>query len=439
MAQSPLKKILIIAGLMLVLVVPLLMIQAKINERQQRAMLVSAQISDQYGGEQTLSGPVILVPQVRPYEVMYTDKETGEPRSRVEARHERVARVPETLAIDGRLRTRTLYRGIYGTPVYRSQLNVEAAFPAGWGEPREPAFRDERDAWLMLRVGDLRGLAERPRLRIGDRTLTLLEPDEIPDSLGGNVLVARLPDDLTGPFTVSVELNLNGSRSLAALPLAKETRMMVRGDWPHPGFTGLLLPAEREVGDDGFMGRWYTNSLAAAGAISCAGDNALCPDSQKALRVELVQPVTGLLSSERALKYSYLIVGLTFAAFFLFEVMRRLPVHPMQYLLVGLALAMFYLLLVALGEHLDFAWAYGLGGVACVGVIGVYLGAVLRSARAGWGFAGAEALVLALIYAILNAEDFALLMGSSLLFVTLATVMVLTRHVDWSAAQTRGR
>lgn len=106
----------------------------------------------------------------------------------------------------------------------------------------------------MLRVGDLRGLAERPRLRIGDRTLTLLEPDEIPDSLGGNVLVARLPDDLTGPFTVSVELNLNGSRSLAALPLAKETRMMVRGDWPHPGFTGLLLPAEREVGDDGFMG-----------------------------------------------------------------------------------------------------------------------------------------------------------------------------------------
>lgn len=78
---------------------------------------------------------MILVPQVRPYEVMYTDKETGEPRSRVEARHERVARVPETLAIDGRLRTRTLYRGIYGTPVYRSQLNVEAAFPAGWASP----------------------------------------------------------------------------------------------------------------------------------------------------------------------------------------------------------------------------------------------------------------------------------------------------------------
>ncbi|MFP1682151.1 cell envelope integrity protein CreD [Alloalcanivorax sp. C16-1] len=439
MAQSPLKKILIITGLMLVLVVPLLMIQAKINERQQRAMVVSAQISDQYGGEQTLSGPVILVPQVRRHEVVYTDKETGESRSRIETRHERIARVPDTLTIDGELQTETLYRGIYGTPVYRSQLNVEAAFPAGWGEPRSSAFRDQRAALLVMRVQDLRGLAERPRLSIGDQTLTLLEPGEIPESLGGNVLVAKLPEDLPGPFIVSVELNLNGSRSLAALPLAKETSMTLRGDWPHPGFTGLLLPAERKVGDDGFMGRWYTNSLAAAGAISCAGDNALCQDHQKALRVDLVQPVTGLLSSERALKYSYLIVGLTFAAFFLFEVMRRMAVHPMQYLLVGLALAMFYLLLVALGEHLDFAWAYGIGGLACVGVIGVYLSAVLRSARAGWGFAGAQALVLALIYAILNAEDYALLMGASLLFVTLATVMVLTRHVDWNAAQTRGQ
>ena len=439
MAQSPLKKILIIIGLMLVLVVPLLMIQAKINERQQRAMVVSAQISNQYGGEQTLSGPVILVPQVRRHEVVYTDKETGESRSRIETRYERIARVPDTLTIDGELQTETLYRGIYGTPVYRSQLNVEAAFPDNWSEPRAPAVRDQRAALLVLRVEDLRGLAERPRLSIGDQTLTLLEPGEIPESLGGNVLVAKLPDNLPGPFTVSVELNLNGSRSLAALPLAKETSMTLRGDWPHPGFTGLLLPAERQVGDDGFMGRWYTNSLAAASAISCAGDNALCKDYQKALRVELVQPVTGLLSSERALKYSYLIVGLTFAAFFLFEVMRRMAVHPMQYLLVGLALAMFYLLLVALGEHVDFAWAYGIGGLACVGVIGVYLSAVLRSAKAGWGFAGAQALVLALIYAILNAEDYALLMGSSLLFVTLAAVMVLTRHVDWSAAQTRGQ
>ncbi len=437
MAYSPLKKILTIAGLMVVLVAPLLMIQAKINERQQRAAAVSQQVSQQYAGEQTLSGPLIMVPRVRRHEVAYHDRETGKNRTRLEYRRELAGHVPDSLEIQGQLQTRTLYRGIYGTPVYRSALTLQARFPADWRRDPDADVSDAGRPLLVLQVGDLRGLAERPRLRIGERTLPLLEPGAIPEALGGNALVAFLPEDLEGPFTVSVHLNLNGSRALAALPLAKETRMTLSGDSPHPGFTGLLLPAEREVSDSGFVGRWHTNSLAAAGAIACVRDNGRCQDRGQALRVELVQPVTGLLSSERALKYSYLIVGLTFAAFFLFEVMRRVAVHPMQYLLVGLALAMFYLLLVALGEHLDFAWAYGIGAVACVGLIGVYLSAVLRSAKAGWGFAGAQMLVLALIYAILNAEDYALLMGSLLLFAALAAVMLLTRSVDWSATAAR--
>lgn len=439
MAFSPLKKILVIAGLMVVLVVPLLMIQAKINEREQRAASVSYEVSRQYAGEQTLAGPLILVPGVRRRQVAYRDTQTGENRTRVEHHSELIGHVPDTLEIDGQLKTRTLYRGIYGTPVYRSSLALQARFPADWRRPTDPDVRATGGPLLVFQVGDLRGLAERPRLMIGDRVLPLMEPGAIPESLGGNALVARLPEDLHGPFTVSVHLNLNGSRALAVLPLAKETRMTLRGDWPHPGFSGLLLPAEREVSDSGFVGRWYTNSLAAAGAIACARDGGHCSDRDKALRVDLVQPVTGLLSSERALKYSYLIVGLTFAAFFLFEVLRRVAVHPMQYLLVGLALAMFYLLLVALGEHLDFAWAYGIGAVACVGLIGVYLTAVLRSSKAGWGFAGAQMLVLALIYAILNAEDYALLMGAVLLFAALAAVMLFTRHIDWSASTAHRR
>ena len=43
-----------------------------------------------------------------------------------------------------------------------------------------------------------------------------------------------------------------------------------------------------------------------------------------------------------------LFIALTFAGFFLFEVLKRLAVHPVQYGLVGLSLAMFYLLLLSL-------------------------------------------------------------------------------------------
>lgn len=47
-------------------------------------------------------------------------------------------------------------------------------------------------------------------------------------------------------------------------------------------------------------------------------------------------------------------------------------------------------------------------------------------------FAGALGALGALLYAISSAEDYALLIGSLLVFATLGAVMVLTRKVDWA-------
>ena len=140
---------------------------------------------------------------------------------------------------------------------------------------------------------------------------------------------------------------------------------------------------------------------------------------------------------ERASKYGFLFLGLTFAAFLLFEMLGRLAIHPVQYALVGLALAMFFLLLTALSEHIDFAAAYAVATAACVGLISTYLVRVLRSARAGLAFGGALGMLYAMLYATLKAEDYALLGGSLLLFAVLATVMIATRRFDWYALTPR--
>jgi inner membrane protein len=55
--------------------------------------------------------------------------------------------------------------------------------------------------------------------------------------------------------------------------------------------------------------------------------------------VAFLEPVNIYLQSERAVKYGFLFVGLTFGAFFLFELLKGLRIHPVQYFLVGLALA----------------------------------------------------------------------------------------------------
>jgi len=51
--------------------------------------------------------------------------------------------------------------------------------------------------------------------------------------------------------------------------------------------------------------------------------------------VRFVEPADSYVQSDRALKYGLLFIGLSFIAFFLFEVLRRLAIHPLQYGLTG--------------------------------------------------------------------------------------------------------
>ena len=113
------------------------------------------------------------------------------------------------------------------------------------------------------------------------------------------------------------------------------------------------------------------------------------------------------------------------------EVMRRLREHPIQYLLVGCALSIFFLLLLSLSEHLSFAVSYALASVACVGLLSFYGTHLLRGWRAGLGFGAGVAGLYGVLYALLQMEQTALVIGSVLLFLVLAAVMLLTRRVDW--------
>jgi len=128
---------------------------------------------------------------------------------------------------------------------------------------------------------------------------------------------------------------------------------------------------------------------------------------------------------------------LTFAAFFLLEVLKRLSIHPVQYGLVGLSLAIFYLLLLSLAEHITFFYAYLISAAACVILIGLYTGSVLGRWFRGAGFAAGLALLYGLLYGLLSAEDFALLMGAVLVFAVLAVIMLLTRNIDWFSVGNR--
>ncbi|MFZ9682926.1 MAG: inner membrane CreD family protein [Cephaloticoccus sp.] len=136
---------------------------------------------------------------------------------------------------------------------------------------------------------------------------------------------------------------------------------------------------------------------------------------------------------ERSLKHGVLVLTLTFAAFFLFEVLAGLLLHAVHYALVGAALCLFYLALLALGEVLTPGLAYmGAAAASSLLIVG-YSAAILQSyVRAGL-IAGLLTAEHSVLYVVLRMEDYALLAGTAALFTALGAVMFFTRHVDWFA------
>jgi inner membrane protein len=292
----------------------------------------------------------------------------------------------------------------------------------------EPAF-------LSVGISDIRGIENDLKLHLNGAELPFAAGSA--DHLLANGVHAPLPnlDSVNGQrLDFAFALKLQGTEQLAVTPVGRETLVLLHSDWPHPSFVGAFLPVQREVSDKGFKATWQTSFFAtnfAEALDSCVSDKNCQAFNGRKFGVSFVDPVDQYLKTDRAIKYALLFMALTFAGFLLFEVLKRLAVHPLQYGLVGLALALFCLLLLSLSEHLPCATTYAIAAVACVSLLGVYLAAVLHSALRGLGFAAALAALYGMLYGLLRAEDFALLMGSLLVFGLLAGVMLLTRKLDW--------
>jgi inner membrane protein len=124
-------------------------------------------------------------------------------------------------------------------------------------------------------------------------------------------------------------------------------------------------------------------------------------------------------------------IALTFLTFFLLEIRGGRPIHPIQYLLIGLALLVFYTLLLSLSEYIAFGYAYLIAAAGIVAMISIYSTSFLADRLRSVVVAVVMTILYGYLYIILQLQDYALLMGSLLLFAALAFLMYLTRKVDW--------
>ncbi|MGH8416615.1 MAG: cell envelope integrity protein CreD [Pseudomonas sp.] len=437
-----LYKLGMIGLLILLLMIPLLMINGIIQDRQTRRDAVIEDIARSSSYSQQISGPMLIVPYRKKIQVSRLDASQQRYEETVEERG-RLYFLPEQFEFNGDVKTEVRARGIYEARLFHADNKISGQFvlPEHFGIGNDFADYQFDEPFLAVGISDIRGIENALKLDLDGEKLDFIPGTDVP--LLGEGVRAMLPIETGNEkkrLNFAFDLRLQGTGQLQITPVGKASTVHLQADWPHPSFIGNYLPTSREISETNFTATWRTSFFSTNLQETLNRCSALetCQEFKaRSFGVSFISPVDQYLKSDRSIKYALLFIALTFAGFLLFEVLKGLAVHPVQYALVGAALALFYLLLLSMSEHIAFGLAYLLSATACVALIGFYVCHVLRSAAHGLGFGIGLGALYALLYGLLSAEDYALLMGSLLLFGLLMVFMVLTRKLDWYAIAQR--
>lgn len=439
MQSFTLKKLATIAGLVVVLLITLEMVSGVVSERTSYRNSARHTISQSWTGAQKVIGPILVVPYKETISTTSWDSQLKKEIILSKEISKRFYFMPEQLDIDAAVQTERRYRGMYAVPVYTAKMQFQGKF-------NNQALREKLAAndainsygqpYLALFIEDIRGIPVRPEIQWQQKSYHFKSGSGLDRTGNGmHVMLPKLQATQPEQYVFDFSVNLRGMETLAFAATGISSIVKLKSNWPHPGFIGRYLPENRQINQHGFEAAWRVSSFSSG----IKNNLEQCKNGQcqhllsNTFGVTMTQPVDIYLQSERAIKYGVLFITLTFTAIVIFEVLKKLQIHPVQYLLVGLALVIFYLLLVSLSEHFAFFWSYFTAAAACSALLGYYLSGVLHSIKQGFIFSVMILILYGILYVILSAEDFALLMGCLLLFAVLTLLMVVTRKVDWYA------
>lgn len=386
--------------LLLALLIPISMVSSLVDERKVRQDEVYTEMSGLWGGQNTVLGGIFL-------------SSAGE------------TLMPDKSSIEGTVTAEVRQKGIFKIPFYTANLVIKASFT-------DTSNPEGKKTLNLSILNNHRVEIKYVRINGTEVPFSLRANSSIPDALiiGSYKSIAALSG--TGNREITVSASVKGINRLMFQQISGKTDISLKSNWPDPSFTGSILPSKRTVDQNGFQAEWKLDGL-----LSSAGSSQRIVNEDGSFGVSLFMPVNAYSLTDRSIKYAILFIGFTFLAFFLFEIFGQLRIHPFQYLLAGFALTIFYLLLLSLSEFLSFALSYFIASSATIGLITLYSGKILKAKKRTLMMGVMLILLYSFLYILLQLEQYSLLLGSSALFIVLASVMYLTRDINWYELQDR--
>lgn len=418
-------KMIIIGFLALLMLIPANLVQPIISERENTGRSVEVEVEKAWAGNQEIAGPILTVPYVKI--LPNGDKQMHNKHF-----------LPEKLMVNGKLNPEKLERSIYEITVYDAQLNVEGKFDTLQIQTAQFDGEPMWDkAYLSLGISDLAGVQNELVFNFDNSVLKAKSglTNRILGESGVTIPLVILPNDLTD-LQFNFNLQVKGTSEIKFIPIGNNTSVNLSSSWNAPGFNGAFSPDSKNLEDDGFTANW--NILELNRNYPQTWDDEAYRDQvrQSAFGVDLVNTAGDYQKAMRSVKYAILTIGLTFLVFFLVEVINGNRIHPFQYILVGLALSLFYVLLISISEHVQFNMAYLISSSIIIIMITLYSLAIFTAKKLSVMLFFILSGLYSFLFVILQASDYALLLGSIGLVIMLGLTMYFTRKVNWYSVKT---
>ena len=416
--QTTTAKMIMVGILTLILIIPLALVQELIVERSQRQKEVITETTAKWGNSVYFYGPILKVP--------YKDPMSGA--------NNYAYFFPETLNNKTEVTmVKPLERSIYKSNVFTTKMQFDGNYSnpnfASKGIPSENIYWNR--AKILIRTTNLKSLKDEVKMKIGNQNLAFesvaSSSNDSIESLETNYFdYQSFQNESKFNFTIS----FNGSKQVKMVPIGKTTDAKMTSNWNSPNFNGNFSPISREISDNGFEANWKILHFNRPFAQSYFE---VLPELGKyAFTVDFITPVDEYQQSERASKYGFLVIGLTFLIFFLIQSISKINIHIFQYSMIGIALIMFYTLLISITEHSSFSFAYLVAGASVIVMISLYSISILEDKKFPMFIGASLSVLYTFIYVIIQLEDYALLVGSIGLFMILAAVMYISRKIEWN-------
>ena len=433
--QSSTAKILMIGLLTLVLLIPLQFVKSLIYERSERQKEVVNEINGKWGKDVYMYGPILKVPYSYVSETKTYNEATKKTIVELVKETRYAYFFPNQLNVGMNVNTQQKNRSNYESVVYTSLMDFKGNYPFPNFNSRDIPNEDIQwnKASIIIKTNNIKSITGNAIINMNGKSYAF-EPSQN-DIENDSIATLETPffnaNEAFAKGTVDFDFKINykGSEQIKIVPIGKMTTAKMKSNWPTPSFDGNFLPESNTINDKGFTAEWKISHLNRAFAQQHFGR--LPNLAAYTFDTKFIIPVNQYQQNERAAKYGFLVIGLTFLVFFLIQSVSKITIHVFQYSMIGLALIMFYTLLISISEHSNFSLAYIIAGTSVVVMIGLYSLSILKNIKFPVFIAISLMALYSFIYVIIQLENYALLVGSIGLFTILGAVMYFSRKIEW--------